>query len=760
MVKKIRPPLIMLLCLLFCLCTHSAAFAGEAEGLTAQAEEAAGTRLVTVSFVNEQLESFSGLSVYDSAGQLCTPLADAASGAAVYGSYQLIPGEYSFRFHDETGEYEDLNGRFRVYAGLSRQFVSLDPLPQLDVQILSTAYINPVYIGIETEADLPESSCSEEELIEQIRQLNGAGNQDPRTAGFLRTSKILYDVDSAGTELRKQMLDFEAEAVIQLRLSSAPSDDYWRELAASIYLIAIKHTGTPTQGDYLRYECGGYNATGGYGSTAGDDGLYSYTFHYVPHYYTSAEQEAELTPVVNSILAELSLTGKSDYEKILAIYQYLTDHVQYGGSGNTMYTAYAALVNNLAVCQGYATAFYRLCLESKIDARIISSRSMDHAWNIVRFRSQYYALDSTWDRGKKPAGEPDEKYNYFLCGSDSWLDNHTLGDEFADADYAAKYVLPVYDFADVQAAVVYRNASLKGRISRLEDKIGTLAQSLGSSALGLDEIRVQFSYRKNAAGNTDVTASYEFYPVVAGYLQGTSVKSYKIGNGDLLDGPAFTVRLPVPGDWAGRRVDYTISASGFEDVSASADVVQSSSGSCTIALENVTFFGNVNMSLAYNVSFDSAGGSAVEAQSVAHGEMAVRPADPVKAGFWFAGWYADQAYSQTFDFENTPIIADTVLYARWIVPDLVLPAGLTEIEEEAFVGGAFRFVQLSERTETIGSRAFADCPKLAFIHIPAAVRSIDPSAFGDSTQLTVYGKAGSTAESFAKAHGFTFIAIP
>ena len=63
-------------------------------------------------------------------------------------------------------------------------------------------------------------------------------------------------------------------------------------------------------------------------------------------------------------------------------------------------------------------------------------------------------------------------------------------------------------------------------------------------------------------------------------------------------------------------------------------------------------------------------------------------------------------------------------------------------------------------TETIGSRAFADCPKLAFIHIPAAVRSIDPSAFGDSTQLTVYGKAGSTAESFAKAHGLPFIAIP
>lgn len=40
-----------------------------------------------------------------------------------------------------------------------------------------------------------------------------------------------------------------------------------------------------------------------------------------------------------------------------------------------------------------------------------------------------------------------------------------------------------------------------------------------------------------------------------------------------------------------------------------------------------------------NVTFDSAGGSPVDAQSVAWDGKAHRPADPVRAGYAFGGWY-------------------------------------------------------------------------------------------------------------------------
>lgn len=36
------------------------------------------------------------------------------------------------------------------------------------------------------------------------------------------------------------------------------------------------------------------------------------------------------------------------------------------------YTAYAALLNGTAVCQGYANLLYRMALEAGIDARFIS----------------------------------------------------------------------------------------------------------------------------------------------------------------------------------------------------------------------------------------------------------------------------------------------------------------------------------------------------------------------------------------------------
>ena len=47
------------------------------------------------------------------------------------------------------------------------------------------------------------------------------------------------------------------------------------------------------------------------------------------------------------------------------------------------------------------------------------------------------------------------------------------------------------------------------------------------------------------------------------------------------------------------------------------------------------------------VTFDSAGGSEVAPQSVPLGQPAQRPADPIKDGYAFIGWYdkADLEYS-------------------------------------------------------------------------------------------------------------------
>lgn len=69
------------------------------------------------------------------------------------------------------------------------------------------------------------------------------------------------------------------------------------------------------------------------------------------------------------------------------------------------------------------------------------------------------------------------------------------------------------------------------------------------------------------------------------------------------------------------------------------------------------------LSNLYTVVFDSAGGSYVEVQAIKYGEMAEQPIEPMRAGYFFDGWYLP-GETNAFDF-NTPITADIVLTAKW-----------------------------------------------------------------------------------------------
>ena len=54
----------------------------------------------------------------------------------------------------------------------------------------------------------------------------------------------------------------------------------------------------------------------------------------------------------------------------------------------------------------------------------------------------------------------------------------------------------------------------------------------------------------------------------------------------------------------------------------------------------------------------------VPAQEIEIGQTPTKPADPVRAGFNFLGWYADADLTTPFDF-TTPLTQSTVAYAKW-----------------------------------------------------------------------------------------------
>ena len=84
---------------------------------------------------------------------------------------------------------------------------------------------------------------------------------------------------------------------------------------------------------------------------------------------------------------------------------------------------------------------------------------------------------------------------------------------------------------------------------------------------------------------------------------------------------------------------------------------------------------------------------------------------------------------------------------------LRLPNDLQEIQEAAFAGGGFTHVYLGNRVKTIGSRAFANCKKLVYIHIPDSVTSIADDAFSGSTRVVIACSEGSAAARYAARVG-------
>ena len=67
----------------------------------------------------------------------------------------------------------------------------------------------------------------------------------------------------------------------------------------------------------------------------------------------------------------------------------------------------------------------------------------------------------------------------------------------------------------------------------------------------------------------------------------------------------------------------------------------------------------------YTVTFETSGGSAVDPVTVDAGSTVTKPADPMKSGHNFGGWYKDSALQTPWNFDADTVTAKTMLYAKW-----------------------------------------------------------------------------------------------
>lgn len=157
----------------------------------------------------------------------------------------------------------------------------------------------------------------------------------------------------------------------------------------------------------------------------------------------SYEQDAwDITDQLNAKLDEIIASipsGITEWEKVKYLHDYLVFSTTYSEDAKIPFTAYGALIENKATCQGYADAMHLLLHRAGFETVFVighgDSMNLTHKWNYVKLSDgQWYILDPTW---ADPARQTDPQYinyDYFL-----------ISDEYLLMDHHEKFDSPYYE---------------------------------------------------------------------------------------------------------------------------------------------------------------------------------------------------------------------------------------------------------------------------------------------------------------------------
>ncbi|MBR1673381.1 MAG: hypothetical protein IJ703_00265 [Eubacterium sp.] len=170
---------------------------------------------------------------------------------------------------------------------------------------------------------------------------------------------------------------------------------------------------------------------------------------------------------VEKVYNEVVTPGMSDFEIELALHDRLISTVKYIGADSpydVQHSAYGALVNHEAVCDGYSKAFSLLLTRAGIENKVVygSAGSGKHAWSQVKIDDVWYMVDSTWDDPEYSSVSGTAFHPYFNV-SDSFLskDHHWEKEMFyecpsMDENYFNHYGYVYRNQKDYEAAMKER----------------------------------------------------------------------------------------------------------------------------------------------------------------------------------------------------------------------------------------------------------------------------------------------------------------
>lgn len=246
------------------------------------------------------------------------------------------------------------------------------------------------------------------------------------------SAKTYQSDDEVYRLMKKNIMAHKKEFTIEMNMDTM--EEIGTDTDLFEVVVALDDEDTSKDGDYLKLALSQWTTTWEWGGSSKTAKL---TFS--ASYRSTLKQEKAVDEKIESVLKSLDLEEASDYKKVKAIHDYIIERVSYDQTYKK-YSAYHALINKSALCEGYALAAYRMFTDAGIDSRIITGMVEDggHAWNIVKVNGKWYNIDLTWDDPITESGKQILRYDYFLK-NDKEFEDHTRDEKYTTKAFHKEY---------------------------------------------------------------------------------------------------------------------------------------------------------------------------------------------------------------------------------------------------------------------------------------------------------------------------------
>ena len=552
--------------------------------------------------------------------------------------------------------------------------------------------------------------------------------------GLASTGGEVSDEDKAsiyqaGVQAREQMKNREATIEGSFLLSSTDYND------AVSYLMSVftEYCDDPKLGDYLYMHLKSYGFSFSI-SRVGDKK--NVAFSVTCEYRTTKEQEQVVDSFAQKFTKDIS--SLSAHDKVKAIYEYLYKNVDYDYGiagetvGNIKYTAYSAVQNKMAVCQGFSSLFYRLCLESGISCRVITGYANEsHAWNIVRMKDLYYLVDVTW------AAEHYQPDMYFLRGSTQFKD-HYCDSKFEKEEFKNAFPISAVDYLDDDLNNLVESGTVKDGITYSIYKVNSDLVSPAYSLFIYGEGKMP-NYKENSKLPWN---SYKDNIVSVNIENGiTYVGNYTFANMKNLTSAIFPASVTKLGDY----------------------VMFGSENLAQVNLLPGTVMGKYDIGAVYgDTKWEYL---PLEDTLIISGNG--KMGEPLRDGWYssdFVPWNNFKSSIKTIIVEEGVTNVSRYAFFNCIrLEHISLPSTLDNIEERAFRSClSLTQIEIPSGVKTMSDGIFENCDSLVTVIIPQSVTTIGKNTVGYKASgdrisgVVIYGMKGSQAEKYAKANSITF----